>query len=404
MFAPNLVRAAGSTIKIGYIGSLSGIRAAFGETEDWTLARIKQHLANGLSHNGKTYQVELVIRDNQSDVNRSATVAQELVLRERCNLILVQDGAGALAVGELADARRVPTISTMVPWQGWMFPRGGNPVEGFPYTFHFFSGTDTVLANFVQMFDMLDTNKTVGTLYLDNPGGQGLMHPEMGLPGALKAGGYREVTAGKFQEATNDFSSAIAQFRDADTDILSGFMYPNHFIPFWNQVAQAGLSPKAGAIAAAFLFPGPLAALGASANGLSTEVWWTPRFPFGSSITGQSAAQLAADWESETGRQWTQPLGYGHALWEVGLAAIANCADPLDPDSLRDGIASLNTETVIGPVNFAQSPIKSVATTGIVGGQWRALGGAYPLELQVVHNAGMPAVPLDGEMIPMGAA
>ncbi len=93
---------------------------------------MKRHLANGLSHNGKTYDVELVIRDNQSDVNRSATVAQELVLRERCNLILVQDGAAAIAIGELADARRVPTISTMMPWQGWMFPRGGNPDKGFP--------------------------------------------------------------------------------------------------------------------------------------------------------------------------------------------------------------------------------------------------------------------------------
>jgi len=404
LFAPGIVRAAGSTIKIGYIGSLSGIRAAFGATEAWTIERIQKHLAKGLSHNGKTYDVELVIRDNQSDVNRSATVAQELVLRERCNLILVQDGAGAIAVGELADARRVPTISTMMPWQGWMFPRGGNPGAGFPYTFHFFSGSDTVLMNFVQMFDMLDTNKKAGTLYLDNPAGQGLMHPEVGLPAALKAGGYEEISTGMFQEATNDFSNAITQFRDAGTDVLSGFMYPNHFIPFWNQAAQAGLSPKACAIAAAFLFPDPLAALGDTADGLATEVWWTPRFPFVSSITGQSAADLAAEWESDTGRQWTQPLGYGHALWEVGLAAIANAADPLDPDALRDGIAGLNTETIIGTVNFAQSPVKSVAMTGIVGGQWRALGGKHPYELQVVNNATLPQIPLDAEMVLLGGA
>ncbi len=404
LFAPAIARAAGSTIKIGYIGSLSGIRAAFGETESWTIEKIRAHLAAGLDHGGRHYDVELVIRDNQSDIARSATVAQELVLRERCNLVLVQDGAGAIAIGELADARGVPTISTMLPWQGWMFPRGGNPGQGFPYTFHFFAGSDTVLTNFVQMFDMLETNKKVGTLYLDNPAGQGLMHPEVGLPAALAAGGYQEITAGQFQEATNDFSAAIAQFRDAGTDILSGFMYPNHFIPFWNQAAQAGLTPKACAMAAAFLFPGPLAALGDTADGLATEVWWTPRFPFGSSITGQSAAELAAEWEAETGQQWTQPLGYGHALWEVGLAAIARSADPLDPEALRDAIAGLSTETVVGPVNFAQSPVKNVAITGLVGGQWRRLGGSHPYELQVVNNATMPAIPLDAEMVPLGGA
>ncbi|WP_366129195.1 ABC transporter substrate-binding protein [uncultured Roseovarius sp.] len=254
------------------------------------------------------------------------------------------------------------------------------------------------------MFDMLDTNTQVGTLYLDTPAGQGLMHSKAGLPAALKAGGYDEITAGKFQEATNDFSCAVAQFREAQADILSGFMYPNHFIPFWNQVAQAGLTPKACAMAAAFLFPGPLAALGDTVDGLATEVWWTPRFPFGSSIAGQSAGDLAAEWETDTGAQWTQPLGYGHALWEVGLAAIANAADPLDPDSLRDGIAELQAKTVAGPVDFAHSPVKSVAMTGIGGGQWRTLGGKHPYELQVVNNATMPQIAPDAEMIPLGGA
>jgi branched-chain amino acid transport system substrate-binding protein len=41
------------------------------------------------------------------------------------------------------------------------------------------------------------------------------------------------------------------------------------------------------------------------------------QLPFKSSLTGQSAKALAADWESSTGKQWTQPIGYGHALFEV---------------------------------------------------------------------------------------
>ena len=36
-------------------------------------------------------------------------------MRERCNPVLTQDGDSARAIGELADTRRVPTISTMVP-------------------------------------------------------------------------------------------------------------------------------------------------------------------------------------------------------------------------------------------------------------------------------------------------
>ena len=401
LFTPALATAATKTIKIGYAGSLSGVRANFGATENWTIAQMKKHLENGLTLNGTTYDVELVIRDNRSEASHSATVASDLVLRERCNLILVQDGDAAMAIGELADTRRVPTISTMVPWQGLFFPRGGRPDVGFPYTFHFFAGSDSVLTNFGNMFDMLETNKTVGTLFLDNPAGQGLMNPEVGLPAMLQARGYTEVPAGPFQITTNDFSNQVAQFRDAGTDILSGFMYDAHFVPFWNQVAQSGLTPKACGMAAAFLFPSTVEALGDRGEGMLTEVWWTPDFPFESSVTGQTAQALATAWEDETGAQWTQPLGYGHALWEVGLQALAEASDPLDPDSLRDAIAGLSVDTIIGPVDFAASPVKSVAITSLAGGQWRRGSGRYPYELKVVNNDTMPQIATNADIVPL---
>ncbi|RYH02654.1 branched-chain amino acid ABC transporter substrate-binding protein [Salipiger sp. IMCC34102] len=399
--APSLATAATKTIKIGYAGSLSGVRANFGATESWTIERMREHLADGLTLNGTTYDVELVIRDNLSEASASANVASDLVLRERCNLILVQDGDAAMAVGELADTRGVPTISTMVPWQGMFFPRGGRPDVGFPYTFHFFAGSDAVLTNFVNMFDMVETNKTVGTLFLDNPAGQGLMDPQMGMPALLEAKGYTHVPTGPFQIATNDFSNQIAQFRAAEADILSGFMYDSHFVPFWNQVAQSGLSPKACGMAAAFLFSSAVEALGDRGDGLLTEVWWTPDFPFESSVTGQSAQALAAAWEEDTGAQWTQPLGYGHALWEVGLAALARADDPLDPDSLAPAIGSLNVDTIVGPVDFAGSPVKSVAITDLVGGQWRRGTGKHAYDLKIVNNATMPQIPTDADIIPL---
>lgn len=404
--APAIVRAQDARIKIGYVGSLSGIRGIFGETEQWTIDQMTARLAQGITVGGRTYGVDLVIRDNQSDLNRSGSIATELVMRERCNLVLAQDGDGAAAIGELADTRGVPTISTMVPWEGWFFPRGGNPASetGFPYSFHFFSGAAEIQANLVDIMARVAPGAKVGTLYLDNPAGQGLAHPEFGLPGNLAAAGLTEVSAGFFQQATNDFSAQIAQFAAEGVDAISGFMFPNHFIPFWNQVAQAGLRPKACAMGAAFLFASGVEALGDTADGLGTEVWWTPSFPFASSLTGQSAAELAAQWEAETAKQWTQPLGYGHALWEVGLGAIAQAEDPLDPDSLRAAIAGLRLDTVVGPVNFADSPVKSVAMTGLVGGQWRALGGKYPYELKIVTNTTMPSIPVDMDVVPLGGA
>jgi branched-chain amino acid transport system substrate-binding protein len=71
---------------------------------------------------------------------------------------------------------------------------------------------------------------------------------------------------------------------------------------------------------------------------------------------------------------------------------------------VRDAIASLKMETVIGPVNFAESPIKSVAITGLAGGQWRKSSGKYPYELKVVNNSALPAVPVEADMVPLGGS
>ena len=395
----NIAGAASSTIKIGWCGALSGVRANFGEPDPWVHDQMKALVKSGLKIGGKTYAVEFVIKDDQSDPNRSSVVASELVLREKCDLILVEDGDAEIPIGQLADARGVPTISTMLPWQAWMFPRKSTPAKGFPYTFHFFWGADDVVKNYVGMWRSVQTNKKVGTLFIDNPAGKAFGSEKHGLPAGLKKAGFQEVPTGFFQIATDDFSNQVGTFKNAGVDIVSGFTYANHWVTLWNQAAQAGFKPEVCTIAAAFLFPSAVNALGPRGDGMSTEVWWTPAYPFKSSLTGQTAAQLAAAWEKSTGKQWTQPIGYAHALWEVGFAALRN-SDPKDNNSVRDAIKNLDFETVVGRVNFKGSPIKNVAVTPLSGGQWRKTkGGKFPYELLIVNNGTAPFIPKQADLV-----
>lgn len=396
---PNIAGAASTTLKIGWVGCLSGVRAPFAEPDPWVHQQIKLLLKDGLKIGDKTYAVEMVIKDNQSEGNRSSVVANELVLNEKCDLILIEDGDAAAPVGVPGDARGVPSISTMMPWQAFIFPRKSTPDKGFPYSFHFFWGAEDVVKNFVGMWQSVQTNKKVGTLYIDNGPGQAFGDPKLGLPAGMQAAGYEEVPTGFFQIATDDFSNQVAKFKAAGTDIISGFTYPNHWITLWNQAAQAGLKPQVCTIAAAFLFPSGLNALGDHGDGMSTEVWWTPAYPFKSSLTGQSAKELADAWEKSSGKQWTQPIGYAHALWETAIAALKN-SDPKDHNSVRDAIAKLDLETVVGRINFKGSPIKSVATTPLSGGQWRKTkGGKFLYELLIVHNGTAPFIPKQADLV-----
>jgi len=394
----NVARADSNVIKIGFIGALSGLRADFGATSSWTVGNMKKLAAKGLQIGGKNYSLEVVVKDNGSELSRSVQVGNELVLSDKPDLVLSTDGEGAQGVGPIADAKKVPTISTMGPWQAWLFGRKGDPGKGFPYSFHFFFGVDGIMKTFVNMWDSVQTNKIVGTFYQDNDGGRAFSSPQIGLITAMGPAGYKEVSTGLFKLDTDDFSSQVTAFKNAGADIVSGMAFQNHFATFWNQAAQAKYKPEVATVAAAFLFPAGVNVLGDRGGGVSTEVWWTPNFPYQSSLTGQTGPEIAKQWTDDTGKQWTQPIGYDHATWEVGIAALKASGDPKNPDAVRDAIANLDITTIVGPVKFKDSPIKSVALTGVGGGQWRkSKDGKFPYELFVVNNQLAPGLKLDDQ-------
>ena len=124
-----------------------------------------------------------------------------------------------------------------------------------------------------------------------------------------------------------------------------------------NQCAQQGYKPKAMTVAAALLFPSGVQALGPLGDGMSSEVWWTPAFPFKSTLTGQVSRDIADVWESETGKQWTQPLGYSHAILGSRARHPEAVREPARPRrQSRSSWPPTNLDTLIGNVNFSNGP------------------------------------------------
>ena len=77
---PGALRAqSAGTIKIGFLTPLTGPLALFGATDEFTVARVQERLADGIEVNGQRYDVEIIVRDSQSDPNRSAEVAADLI-------------------------------------------------------------------------------------------------------------------------------------------------------------------------------------------------------------------------------------------------------------------------------------------------------------------------------------
>ncbi len=346
--------------------------------------------------------VEFIVKDNQSNPNRSAAVGNELIQREGVDLMLVQDLDASAATGEMSDIAGIPSISTMGPWQAWMFGRGSNPEQGFPFSFTFFLGGEMAMHTFTKLWDQLDINKVVGDFYFDNPAGQAFAHSELGLPAVMGGAGYERIDGGMYQFDTQDFSGQVSKFVQSGAEIVTGLGFPPNCATFWAQVGQKGFSREAATYAAAFLFPSTIEALGDRGNGMSTEVWWTPNMPWTSSLTGQTTSELATAWTESSGKQRVQTLGYSHALFETGIAALKNSGDPKNPDAVRDAIAGLNLNTMVGPVNWADTPVKNVAITEMAGGQWRKTdGGVHTFDLVINDNSFAPSVDVQDKLIPL---
>ena len=177
---------------------------------------------------------------------------------------------------------------------------------------------------------------------------------------------------------------------------------PPDFTTFWKQSQQQGFRPKAASVGKAILFPSSVEALGKDGHNLSSEVWWTPSHPFKSSMTGHSCAELAQAFTAATKRQWSQPVGFAHALFEVVFDVLRRTADVGKNEAILDAIVKTKTNTIVGPVDWTKGgPFKNVSKTPLVGGQWRLVNKAFKYDLVVTANETAPNIPLGGKMEPI---
>jgi len=388
-------------IRLGYVSPQTGPLAPFAEADAFVVGGVREALKGGLTIGGKSYPVEIVVKDSQSNPNRAADVANDLIQSDQVDIMLVASTPETTnPVSDQCEIAGVPCISSVAPWQPWFFTRGGDPAKGFQYTYHFFWGLEDIIAVFTNMWGKLATDRTVGGLFPNDGDGNAWGDPKRGFPPVLAEKGYKLIDPGRYQNLTDDFSAQISAFKKGGVEIVTGVVIPPDWTTFWKQAKQQGFNPKIASVGKALLFPVAVEALGDAGQNLSSEVWWSPSHPFKSSLTGASAADLAKAYTAATKKQWTQPIGFVHALFEVAVNTLQRTAAVGDREATLAALTQTKLATIVGDIAWGQGPVKNVAKTPLVGGQWR-LGGAFKYDLVIVDNATAPIIPVGGTMQPI---
>lgn len=388
------------TLKIGFVTPRSGPLAGFAEADDFILSQVRQVIGQGITNNGVRYPVEIIVKDSQSNPNRAAEVAAELINGDKVDVITaIAAPETTNPVADQAEANEIPCITTNCPWQPYFFGRNGDPKKGFDWTYHFFWGLEDVIAAFLAMWGKVPTNKAVGGIFPNDADGNAWGDQKLGLPPALANAGYKLTDPGRYTPMASDFTAHISAFKQAGCEIVTGNMIPPDFATFWAQCAQQGFKPKIVTIGKALLFPSVINSLGDRGNGLSSEIWWGPTHPFKSSLNGLSAKEMTDAYTAATKRPWTQPIGFTHSLFEVTLDVLKRAKDLKSPKSIVASITDTNLNTIVGPVKWGNGPVKNVTKTPLVAGQW--IKGPNGFDLVITANEPAPIIPLGGQMKPL---
>jgi branched-chain amino acid transport system substrate-binding protein len=389
----------GRAIKIGYVSPQTGPLAAFGEADQYVLDTVSELLAEGIQIGDTTHPVEILVRDSQSDPNRAAEVAADLILTDEVDLILVASTPETTnPVSDQCEIYEVPCISTVAPWQPWFF-RNPDAAEsgGYAWTYHFFWGLEDIIGVFLDLWNSQETNKVVGGLWPNDGDGLAWSSPEVGFPPALEAAGYTIVDPGRYENLKDDFSAEITMFIENDVEIVTGVMLPPDLGTFLTQASQQGFNPVMFTVGKAALFPSVVQSISDDlGEGLTTEIWWTPSHPFTSSLTGETAQELADAYTEATESQWTQPIGFAHALFEVAVDVLQRTEDLDDKATIVAAVTETDLDTIVGHISWADGPVPNVAKTPLVGGQWQS-GGDWPLDLVITTNTQNEDIPVGGD-------
>ena len=397
-----------NTVRVGYIAPATGALAAFGEPNPYLLSEARRLLAGGLKVGGKTYNIEFIDRDGQSDPVRAGQIANNLINSDNIDFMLTTSTPETInPVSDACEAAGVPCLSTGMPWEPWYFGRGAKPGEPTPFkwTYHFgFGMANFSLAYISHWNGPVETNRKVAFLNPNDADGNALRNLLIPL---LEDADFNVIDPGPYENGTPDYSAQIATFKAENCEIFTTGPIPPDFAVFWRQAAQQGYTRqvKIAQVSKTCLFPSQVEALGSLGPKIATVAFWHPTFPYPSPFYNKTSQELADDFETQTGRQWNQMLGDNAALFDAGVETLRASGDPKDKDAIRAAMSTLKVTTPVGHVDFTQGPVPNCYPMIFVGAQWDEAepGSKFKLRLIVTDNADDPNVPVQATLRPYNA-
>ena len=347
-------------IVIGASLPLSGPLAGFGSFQQWGYKRAVDEVnkAGGITVDGQKRAVKLIIRDDKTDPNVTASNTETLISREHVAAMLGSCTPALVNAGALvADRAKMPMVTGCDPLEAFKSVRKWKFVWDL-----FFDEPELGGIQFKALDDfgiVARTNKKLALWHDNGPDGQvvgGKIWPAL-----AKQFGYEVVQNAEFPVDNAQFTTIIAEAKNKGAEIVMVDAITPQAIAIRKQMAAGGFTPKVlniekGAEPVQFA-----EALGKLSDGVLVGGYWDPTFPY------PGAANLAKAFESETKLSSSQHIANSYAAAQVLLDAIA-AAGSTNPEKINAALAKTDKTYVVGPIKFDEN---HTAKLPVVSLQWQ---------------------------------
>ncbi|SMC24038.1 branched-chain amino acid transport system substrate-binding protein [Desulfacinum hydrothermale DSM 13146] len=348
--------AAGKVIKVGCAISFTGGKSRSGKLyrDAYDMAVETINKTGGVKVGNDSYQLKIIYYDDKSDPTESSRLVEKLIVEDKVNFLLGPYSSGITIPDSLVAMRyKIPMIEGGGA-SGKIFSRGNKYIFGtLPPAGQYFKSTLEMLKTFSP------PPKTVAILYADDKfdvsvaKGTKKLAEEMGLQVAL----YE-----KYAEGASDFNTMLTKIKAQQVDVVLLAGHTEESLNFAQQAKELNVCPKMISMTV-----GPSEAdfrksLGKDAEHIFGVASWSTQMNFKGYLY-KDTQEFVKLFKEKFNYDPDYHNASGIADVAILKAAIEK-AGTLDPEKVRDAIASISLDTIYGHVEF--NPNGQIKGTSVV--------------------------------------
>ncbi|HEX6544158.1 MAG TPA: amino acid ABC transporter substrate-binding protein [Ktedonobacterales bacterium] len=304
----------------------------------------------GIKVGDKTYKVKIKYYDDNSSAQKSAQLTKQLITSDKVNFMLGPYGSAATLTDEvIAQQYRIPMVEGNGAAQA-IFKKNN------PYIFGVLSPSPEYAGAMIKAaLSLPNAPKTIAIINANDSFSSEVAAAAKTL---AQSSGLDVVYSQSYPANATDLSGVLTQIKTANhgsaPDMILGSGHEGEALTTMKQAKQLGINPKVWAFTVGPALPDFATTLSGDANYVIGSSQWTPQVKYqGQDIfgTAQSFEQLyKTKYSTEPSYQAAESAACG-----VAFQFALEKAGSIDPQKVRDSLASLDVTTFYGPIKFSST-------------------------------------------------